>query len=483
VFAALDSEGTAVIWGSSSRHGFPESAAVGHQRGLQFSLLAVGENFVLGIQRSSGTLMEWIGKRRKQQEEGGFVKVPELVGKNVVDIAACGNVSFAIVSTTTATNSKRTLYMRYSCASISNNSYTDYCNSFSVVKELVDNNISLISVGSTVRACVDNENNLFTWGENRNGALGLGKRSKSHVSAPTKVSFTPFGNSSKIVSIDCTRGQPNPKNKFQDPTGQEGPRIHLVTENGKLWIAGTCHKGLGADHLGKTMTPKKDHLEFYPVGGKSSDNVTKGTCLTGCLDSVSLKEAQNYFLHEVTLNLKDETKRALLDCGIKIPCDAADEKPNETGTFDSKADENNNVSVDSSANDIIVLNDTADKLNNKVVVSTHELKGVTSDDKSRITNVTGIATNYLLNTPIVASVASHIHSFALSANGELFGFGCGSNGRLGTPYFFKHDSSKRLMKCYVSTPSRVGAVGSDFRNKRVLAISVGKYWSFAIVEE
>ena len=51
----------------------------------------------------------------------------------------------------------------------------------------------------------------------------------------------------------------------------EGPRLHIVTADGALWVAGTTHKGLGADHLSKTMQPAHDHLEFYRVGGAAAD--------------------------------------------------------------------------------------------------------------------------------------------------------------------------------------------------------------------
>lgn len=51
----------------------------------------------------------------------------------------------------------------------------------------------------------------------------------------------------------------------------EGPRIHVVTSDGALWMAGTTHKGLGANHLYKTMQPDRDHLSFYRVGGAAAD--------------------------------------------------------------------------------------------------------------------------------------------------------------------------------------------------------------------
>ena len=68
--------------------------------------------------------------------------------------------------------------------------------------------------------------------------------------------------------------------------GQEGPRTHVVTEDGKLYIAGTCHKGLGADHFSKVMTPSRDHLNFYQVGGEARDEEPEILCLTGALETL-----------------------------------------------------------------------------------------------------------------------------------------------------------------------------------------------------
>ena len=49
---------------------------------------------------------------------------------------------------------------------------------------------------------------------------------------------------------------------------------------------------------------------------------------------------------------------------------------------------------------------------------------------------------------------------------------------LGLKAFFGKNGSKRLMKCYVSTPSMVEALEKE----KVLSVSCGKYWSFAIVQ-
>ena len=109
-------------------------------------------------------------------------------------------------------------------------------------------------------------------------------RRKSIVREPTLVKDCPWGEE-RIVSVECCRGQPNPKNDLKGKyvNGQEGPRTHVVTEDGKLYIAGTCHKGLGGDHFFKVMTPEQDHLTFYQVGGVSRDK-GDSRCLTGCLE-------------------------------------------------------------------------------------------------------------------------------------------------------------------------------------------------------
>lgn len=510
VFCILDERGKAIVWGNP-RFGFPEFPLQqgkdvndqGHSSfSPKFNLLAVGDRFVVGITRD-WKLMGWnlVDFRKHEHHarkknhhkisnqtdtESNFSLVPEMIGKKVIDIAACGNFALLVAeeqSTHTGeeskvTKSQRRLYMRYTGATSSKvgAAYIPYSQVFTIVKELSHCNIRLISVGSTVRACVDESNRLYTWGSNRNGALGHGKRSKQEVNVPTMVQLCPGLLSTSIVSIDCTRGQPNPKNQFADPTGQEGPRIHLVTADGGLWIAGTCHKGLGADHLGKVMTSSGDHLNFYRVGGTAREfanedsninlsakqkSVLKGLCLTGCLDSVPVDESVNYFVHKNTHSITEATRKSLLACGIKI---TQQNHPSPPFAHDAKKNQ-------------------------------HHLLNAT--------NESGIMTNYLTDTPIMKSASAHIHSFALSTSGELFGWGCGSNGRLGVPYFFKRDGSKRLMKCYVSTPSRVGLDASklslkkeskrtsgfvkvaskekSFQDEKVLAISVGRYWSFAIV--
>ena len=85
-------------------------------------------------------------------------------------------------------------------------------------------------------AAADSENRLVVWGANRNGELGLGVRSRKGQKKFTPVLSASWeriksevapgdaSDANDIVHIACTRGQPNPKNDFADPTGKEGPR-------------------------------------------------------------------------------------------------------------------------------------------------------------------------------------------------------------------------------------------------------------------
>ena len=95
------------------------------------------------------------------------------------------------------------------------------------------------------------------------------------------------GASARAIHVSCTRGQARPRNGSQRSfaSGQEGPRTHLVTIDGALWIAGACHKGLGGDHIGKTLgTTGSDHLTFYRVGGRAQRVDTQEAVLTGAAE-------------------------------------------------------------------------------------------------------------------------------------------------------------------------------------------------------
>ena len=75
-------------------------------------------------------------------------------------------------------------------------------------------------------------------------------------------------------------------------------------------------------------------------------------------------------------------------------------------------------------------NYTADVREEKREAKSSEQKPVRKTAKSEK------CTQYLTGTRIVASSCANIHSFALADDGLLFGWGCGSDGRLGLPNFF-----------------------------------------------
>eukprot|EP01065_Artemidia_motanka_P041309 TRINITY_DN5332_c3_g2_i1.p1 TRINITY_DN5332_c3_g2~~TRINITY_DN5332_c3_g2_i1.p1 ORF type:complete len:576 (+),score=104.14 TRINITY_DN5332_c3_g2_i1:48-1730(+) len=123
------------------------------------------------------------------------------------------------------------------------------------------------SIGSIHGAACGRDGSLWVWGDGLSANLGLGGR--KNVVSPVQVSM-----SSLVRGVGCTRGQQMPKRvgtRQGFKPGQEGPRCHAMTEDGKLWIAGTTHKGLGANCLSKTLQPSEDHTEFYCVGGKAGD--------------------------------------------------------------------------------------------------------------------------------------------------------------------------------------------------------------------
>ena len=152
--------------------------------------------------------------------------------------------------------------------------------------------VCAFSVGSIHAACAGRDGSLYTWGDGLSGTLGIGKRAKASL-VPTAAALGP-GPAAGVVHVSCTRGQPRPKrqaNGAKCASGQEGPRCHAVAADGGLWIAGTVHKGLGADHLSKTLaTLGTDHLSFYRVGGRAQAAETEGVT-TGAAEDLKIDEA------------------------------------------------------------------------------------------------------------------------------------------------------------------------------------------------
>ena len=145
--------------------------------------------------------------------------------------------------------------------------------------------ITDFSRGSIVSAVCTSLGHVYTWGDGASGALGLGGKTPE-VKLPQRVPrFDGSSDDLFAVSVACTKGQENP-NRTGKAGGQEGPRTHVTTRSGRLCIAGTCHKGMGADHLHKTMAPKEDHTSFYEVGGVAADRAVKDAVPTGAAEDL-----------------------------------------------------------------------------------------------------------------------------------------------------------------------------------------------------
>lgn len=243
--------------------------------------------------------------------------------------------------------------------------------------------------GAAVTAC----GKVFTWGDGLSGTLGIGKR-MAHSPAGIACGHEFPASSGGAVFVACTTAQGNPK-RVKDQNGayapgQEGPRCHVLTKaGGELWIAGTTHKGLGANCMYKTLDPEADLLEFYKVGGRALD---AGKGAMGC------------------------------------PTGGAEDLARKNGA-------------------------------SKETVARH--LGMESAAKFG----EGGNTNYLTEPglKIVSTQPTHIHSVAVSEDGRCFSWGCGSDGRTGLEAYLKGpNGAKRMMKCYVSSPSVVEKIETKF---------------------
>jgi len=256
--------------------------------------------------------------------------------------------------------------------------------------------VTHVALGSRHGACITDQGAVYVWGDGQAGNLGLGCRRKFQS---TPVQLDGFGPGGEIaVHVSCTRGQIQPKRTSAAKAGQEGPRMHIVTDTGRLYISGTTHKGLGADHLSKTFMPEHDLLKPYLVGSE----------------------------------VKDWEK-----CGVpRVPTGAAE-----------------------------------DIRSNCALARCRMGMALKGPDPQM--------SGYLSNVHICTSQPVHIHSIALDTEGHIFSWGCGSNGRTGLKALLRGQrGSKRRMKCYVSTPSRV----ESLEDRQALFATAGKYWSLVIME-
>jgi alpha-tubulin suppressor-like RCC1 family protein len=201
-----------------------------------------------------------------------------------------------------------------------------------------DARIVYCALGSLYSAAIDSSGRLFTWGYGKAGNLGHGNR--SNVAFPQEV--VAFRGIS-ISHVACTVGQISPVTEGS-VEGKENPHTLAVAADGRLFSFGTCHKGILGNHSQKILSPKAgDELSPYCVG-----------------------------------------------------------------------------------------------------------RSPARDSKS------AAPTGYLANETCVFAVSSSIHSCVGTASGDLFSFGCGSGGRMGIERYMNGLSGARSrMKCYVSVPTAI----------------------------
>lgn len=313
-----------------------------------------------------------------------------------------------------------------------------------------------ISMGSLNGAAVSSDGIAFVWGDGMSGSLGTGARLfASPDGIPISFAIPPeppsvpvvcandvpastIPGGDYIVSVSCTKAQPNPKRLFIGGgdrlssclAGQEGPRCHAVTARGRLWICGSSHKGLAANCLYKALSPHVDALSWYRVGSDALDAPAPKASARSPRVGTSVPAAR--------------VPTGALEMAERLKC------------------------VGSNSNSIASMQQRGRGL------TAARSEALTFSQQLGVASVSDIGkdgcTQYLTEPglSIVQSSPAHIHSAALSLDGRCFMWGCGSDGRLGLRCFLDAKGAKRWMKCYVSSPSAVEA----FSGRRVVAVSV-----------
>ena len=217
-FAVLTEDNKVLCWGSE-RHNFPPDPKETFSTDLKFKQVTVGDNIVLALS-VDGQVYEF----PYIVDENS--KFPEFLQGKCEFVEACGGVAMVGVHEDDKNDSNISVYCKGKNPLCTGTGKIE--KQWTKVEAL--QNIKLLSIGSTCGIAVNCNEEVFTWGQNRNGNLAHGNRNDFKI--PRKVNNCPWDaiDNEKIAVISATRGQPNPKNDFKNLTGQEGPRIHLITE-------------------------------------------------------------------------------------------------------------------------------------------------------------------------------------------------------------------------------------------------------------
>lgn len=124
-----------------------------------------------------------------------------------------------------------------------------------------------VDLGSLYSGCITAEGQLFMWGFNGAGNLGVGDRKDRDTPTLIESLF-----STRILSVSCTKNQV----AITTPVtpAQEAPHTVILAEDGSLYTCGTSHKGLLGNVLDKALHPKgcPDELTPFRIGSSYRDH-------------------------------------------------------------------------------------------------------------------------------------------------------------------------------------------------------------------
>eukprot|EP00928_Gymnodinium_smaydae_P019926 TRINITY_DN1767_c0_g5_i2.p1 TRINITY_DN1767_c0_g5~~TRINITY_DN1767_c0_g5_i2.p1 ORF type:complete len:354 (-),score=29.86 TRINITY_DN1767_c0_g5_i2:117-1178(-) len=129
--------------------------------------------------------------------------------------------------------------------------------------------IESVSLGSLYAGAVGKGGELLMWGYGGHGNLGLGNRAT--FNSPQLVDL-----GERVIQVACTRGQEGCKGGLNPKEGgAEGPHTVVVAASGVLYTMGTCHKGLLCNLGSKDGAFGRpwDELRPYRVGGPLRNGV------------------------------------------------------------------------------------------------------------------------------------------------------------------------------------------------------------------
>lgn len=332
---------------------------------------------------------------------------------------------------------------------------------------LRDKVVVQVSVGENHVACLTSDGHVYAWGNGYKGALGDGNLSSHKQMVPKIVNKSDGIPLDHIVKIDCS---------YQNSAA--------ITDEGELFVWGSSDNyklGLGSNE--SVSTPKKIE-NLPPVKAISLGSAYSGAVTTdGQLYMWGFGKAGNLgvgtreTLRIPTLVDKLAGERiASISCTrnqIHLKNDADVEGKENPHSF-AVTEDGKIFSFGTSHKGIL------GNLKNKALrpIGCDELVpyhiGGQSRDKTNHED-----TEYFKGTQVVQAVASSIHS-AVLADGKVFSFGCGSDGRMGVHQYMDglHGGRDRL-KCYVSVPTTV----ENLKDKEVLQIASSRRHMCALVKE